>query len=189
MRFKGIAEFQRKLNRIGGTELRRAASSALNKTGGIARTRIIKGVSASAKVPVNQVRKRVTLEKSKVKTLKIVLKGYARPISLVALIRNPEADKGRRRRQSLRVNKKVYPEAFIRVGLKGKLHVFERNGKKGRQGKGRWAKNKNLERLDKVGIEIRKTVEQVFPKVQVRVYNSEFRRLFAHEYKFRLSRL
>ncbi|MBJ7555390.1 phage tail protein [Marinomonas spartinae] len=189
MKLKGIDKFQRKLKRIGGTELRRAASSALNKTGALARTRIIKGVAASAKVPVGQVRKRVYLARSTARTLKIVQIGYARPISLVALIRNPMPDQGQRRKRQLRVNKKAYPNAFIRQGVGGKTQVFERNGKKGRQGKGRWAKYKNLERLDKVGIEIQPTVEKVLPKVQRRVYNANFRRLFAHEYNFRLSKL
>lgn len=189
MKLKGVSEFQRKLRRIGGGEMRRAASSALNKTGALARTRIIKGVASAEKVPVGQVRKRVCLARSTVKTLKIVQIGYARPISLVTLIRNPSPDQGQRRKRSLKVNKKVYPNAFVRTGKNGKTHVFERNGKKGRQGKGRWAKYKNLEKLDKVGIEIQPTVEKVLPKVQIRVYNSDFRRLFAHEYNFRLSKL
>jgi hypothetical protein len=189
MRLKGVAEFQRKLKRIGGTEMRRAASSALNKTGALARTRIIKGVASTEKVPVGQVRKRVYLARSTAKTLKIVQIGYARPISLVTLIRSPSPDQGQRRKRTLKVNKKSYPNAFVRTGSNGKTHVFERNGKRGRKGKGRWAKYKNLEKIDKVGIEIQKTVENVLPKVQIRVYNSEFHRLFAHEYNFRLSRL
>lgn len=189
MKLKGINKFQNKLKRIGGIEMRRAASSALNKTGSLARTRIIKGVASSVKVPVSQVRKRVYLSRSNVRTLKIVQIGYAKPISLVALIRNPSPDTGRRRRRALRVNKKTYPEAFIRTGKNGKVHVFERNGKKGRQGKGRWAKYKNLDRIDKVGIEIQPTVEKVLPKVQRRVYQSDFRRIFAHEYNYRLSKL
>lgn len=189
MKLKGISQFQNKLKRIGGTELRRAASSALNKTGALARTRVIKGVASAEKVPVGQVRKRVYLARSTAKTLKIVQIGYARPISLVALIRNPSADQGRRRKRVLRVNKTAYPDAFIRQGTGGKVHVFQRNGQTGRKGKGRWAKYKNLERIDKVGIEIQTTVKTVLPKVQRRVYNSDFRRLFAHEYNFRLSKL
>lgn len=189
MKLKGMADFQRKLKRIGGTELRRSGSSALNKTGALARTRIIKGVSATAKVPVGQVRKRVYLARSTAKTLKIVQIGYAKPISLVALIRNPKADQGRRRKRTLKVNRVAYPNAFMREGAGGKVHVFQRNGKTGRQGKGRWAKYKNLERLDKLGVEIQPTVEKVLPKVQRRVFDSNFRRLFAHEYNYRLSKL
>lgn len=189
MQVKGVAELQRKLNRLGGSELRGAAVSALNKTGAMARTRIIRGVAKQARVPVSTVRKRVYLVKAKRGDLKIVQMGYARPVSLMSLIRNKNPDEGRRRRRKLRVNKQTYPNAFIRKGSNGKTQVFERNGRMGRQGKGRWAKYKNLERLNRIDIPIQKPVEDVLPKVNRRVYRSEFMRLFQHEYSFRLRKL
>lgn len=189
MQVKGVSDLQRKLNRLGGGELRRAASSALNKTGAMARTRIIRGVAKQAKVPISTVRKRVYLVRARSGDLKIVQMGYARPVSLMSLIRNKQPDEGRRRRRKLRVNKKTYPNAFVRKGRNGNVQVFERNGQKGRQGKGRWAKYKNLEKLSRVEIPIQKDVKQVLPKVNRRVFDSEFRRIFAHEYSFRLRRI
>lgn len=189
MKLKGVAEFQRKLRRIGGTEMRRAASSALNKTGALARTRIIKGVASSLKVPVGHIRARVYLSRASAKKMTIVQIGYSRPINLIDLMRNQAPDVGRRRKRKLRVNKKVYPNAFVREVQSGKVFAFERNGKRGRKGKGRWAKNKNLEKLDVLKIPIHREVEKVLPKVNERVYRQHFRRLFAHEYNFRLSKL
>ena len=189
MKLKGINQFQNKLKRIGGTELRRAASSALNKTGALAKTRIIKGVGASTKIPSSLVRKRVFLSRASAKKMTIVQIGYSKPIQLVDLIRNPKADIGQRRKRRLRVNKKVYPNAFIRELQSGKILAMERTGKMGRQGKGRWAKYKNLEKIDSVTIPIHRKVAEILPKVNERVYRQHFRRLFAHEYNFRLSKL
>lgn len=186
---KGVTDLQRKLNRLGSTELRRAASSALNKTGALARTRIIRGVAKQAKVPVSTVRKRVYLVRARSGDLKIVQMGYARPVSLMSLIRNKQPDEGRRRRRKLRVNKQTYPNAFVRRGSNGNVQVFERNGKLGRQGKGRWAKYKNLEKLSRVEIPIQSEVNEVLPKVNRRTFNNEFMRLFQHEYSFRLRRI
>lgn len=190
MKLKGMADFQRKLKRIGGTEMRRAASSALNKTGALARTRIIRGAAKATTVPIGLMRKRVFLARASAKNMTIVQTGYSRPISLIDMVRTVKADVGQRRRRRLRVRGKVYPHAFIReMPSSGKILAVERNGKKGRQGKGRWAKYKNLEKIDAVTIPIHRKVNEILPNVNQRVYQQHFRRLFAHEYNFRLSRL
>lgn len=189
MQVNGVAAFRRKINRMVTTEVKRAGVSALNKTVTTSRVQLMARTVKAKKVPLKQVKKRVFITRATAKTLKVVLVGYAKPISLVTLIRNPIPDQGRRRKRKLKVNKKTYDKAFLRTGQNGKVHVFERNGKRGRKGSGRWAGNKNLERLDKVSIEIHRELEKQLPAIQRQVYRQNFHRLFAHEYNFRLSKL
>lgn len=188
MQLTGATDLRRKLKKMPSV-VRSAGASALNKTVSRARVRVIKAVSDAKKVPQKQVKRRVFIARATAKNLKVVQVGYAKPISLVTLIRNPVADTGRRRKRKLRVNKQTYDTAFLRTGKNGKIHAFERNGKRGRQGKGRWASNKNLERLDKVSIPIQDEVEKQLPTIQLRVFRDDFRGLFAHEYNFRKNKL
>lgn len=188
MQLTGATDFRRKLKKMPSV-VRGAGASALNKTVSKARTQLVRVVSASKQVPQKQVKRRVFIARATARQLKVVQVGYAKPISLVTLIRKPVADTGRRRKRKLRVNKQTYDEAFIRQGKNSKVHVFARNGQRGRQGKGRWAGNKNLERLDKVSIPIQAEIEKHLPAIQLQVYRQDFRRVFAHEYNFRKNKL
>lgn len=173
-----IKSYIRKLGKISRIEVPRANASALNKAGGLVKTRTVRGVSKATKVPLKEVRKRTYFSRANAKKQRALLKVYAKPVPASRLLTKGQiANKlgTGTNNQGVRAKGYMWQGAFIQKGANGNVHVFKRKG----------AARLPLERID---IDIDKAVQRITPVVARRVMKSDYRRLLQHELNFRLQK-
>jgi len=166
---KDIKRYASRLSSYKNRDVRQAAATALSKTTAKAKTRSIRGIAKSTKLPVNIIRRKIYVKRAKVSRLRAALKAYRTPVSLMRL--RPKQTSRRRRNGGVRAGKHFVRGAFI---VNGK-QVFKRIGK------GRLP-------IEVQRIKIEKVVEEVSITVCKRVMKQEFKRIMLHELKYRLSK-
>jgi hypothetical protein len=166
---KDIKRYADRLSSYKDRDVKQAAATALSKTAAKAKTRTIRGVSKSAKLPAKIIRRKIYVKKAKVSRLRAALKVYRNPVSLMSL--KPKQTARKRKNGGVRAGKHFVRGAFI---VNGK-QVFKRRGKARLP-------------IDVQRIRIQRIVEEVSITVSKRVLKQEFKRLMLHELKFRLSK-
>lgn len=186
-----IADLTQKLDSIKSVEVPRAAASALNKTAQAARTRTVRGIAKSIKVPQKHVRKRVYLGKARSQKLKSRIRTYYRGIALIDL---KPTDRGRggwktRRGQGVKAGSHVYSDAFVAMGRHSKKHVFRRTGKTSMvDRKGSKSGSYKYHHVEVVRIGLRRHVDVIAPKAAKRELQQNFPKRLRHDLAWRLSK-
>lgn len=173
-----IKSYISKLGKINSIEVPRANASALNKVGGLSKTRIVRGVSKQAKVPQKEVRKRTYLSRANAKRQRAFLKVYARPVTAAKLLTKGQIAKKLgtgTNKQGVTAKGHVWLGGFIQKGPKGNVHVFQRKG----------SSRLPLERSE---VAIDRAAKRITPIVVSRVMRSDYRRLLQHDLDFRLKK-
>lgn len=173
-----IKSYIRKLRKIDQIEVPRANASALNKVGGLSRTRTVKGVSKQTRVPAKEVRKRTYFSRANAKKQRALLKVYSKPVPASRLLTKGQiANKlgTGTNKKGVRAKGYMWRGAFIQKGNNGNVHVFQRKG----------SARLPIERVD---IDINKPVQRITPVVVRRVMKSDYRRLLLHDLDFRLKK-
>lgn len=173
-----IRKISRRLNQIAAQDVPRATSSALNKVAKKIRTRVVRGVAKSEKLPNKVINKKVFIRRSTVRTQRAVMTVYRGDVSVIRLIRSATIQRRMgtgTNRQGITVRGRKFPGAFINTTRKGAVHAFKRKGA---------ARNP----IGVVKIPINKAVDRVAPKVAERVHRSDFLTETRRELTFRLQR-
>lgn len=174
---KQIKKLEGKLKKISKIEIPRAGSSAINKTLAKAKTRVIRGVSKSLKLPQKPIRKRVFVGRSSVKTQKGRLAHYRSAVPVVSLLTPGQIAKAPPRgtnRKGVKAAGRQFDGAFVNR-VKNGFQVMQRKGQ------ARYP-------ITVLKIPIQKVVDDVTPKVVARVAKSEMPRIYKQDLKFRLQK-
>ena len=171
-----IKRYIRKLGRISRTEVPRANASALNKVGGLVKTRVVRGISKETRVPQKEIRKRTFLTRANPRRQRAFFKVYPKPVPAVKLLSKGQiANKlgtGTSRR-GVRAKGYQWGGAFIQRGINDNPHVFRRKG----------SARLPLERID---VNIGGPAEGLAMTVSKRLMKSDYRRLLQRDLQFRL---
>lgn len=173
-----VARLSKKLLAISAKDVPASTSSALTKTARKVKTRVVRGVAKSEKLPNKVISKKVFTRPSTVRTQKSRITIYQKDVSVVSLLSRATISKkmgtGTNRR-GVTVRGRNFPGAFINPGSGGKVQVFSRLGRK----------RKPL-RAEKITIS--DSINRIAPVVTRRVYQKEFLPEVKRELKFRLDR-
>ncbi|MGH1371137.1 MAG: phage tail protein [Cellvibrionaceae bacterium] len=158
------------MRQINDRELPKAASSALNKAVAKVRTRTVRGVSKRTRIQSKHIRKRFHISRSNVRNMKAKMTGYQRAIPVSSVARSPARGK------KVRALGKLYQGAFYNTTKRGgRLHAFQR-------------KSDSRYPIDVVKIEIKKDIDDIFPKVSARVMGAEYQALMRRELIYRIKK-
>ena len=168
---KDVKRYAARLNSYKNRDVRQAAATALNKTAAKAKTRTIRGVSKSAKLPAKMIRPKVYITKAKVGRIRAALKVYRDDAILSSKYLKLKQSARKKKGGGVRVGKRFIKGAFI---VKDKF-VFKRKG----------AARLPIE-IQRVPLS--KIMDSVAITASKRVIKRDFKRLMLHELKFRLAK-
>lgn len=173
-----IKSYIKKLRNISRIEVPRANASALNKVGGLVKTRVVRDVSQQTRVPQKDIRKRTYFSRASAKKQFALLKAYAKPVPASRLLTKGQIASrmgtGTNKR-GVRAKGYEWAGAFIQRGNNDNVHVFRRKGS------ARYP-------IEKIDVDIDKPLSNILPKTTRQVMRSDYRRLLERDLKFRLSK-
>lgn len=175
---KQIRRLERKLQRYRTVEVARASSSAINRVTKMVRTEVVRKVSKGEKLPAKAVRRKTFIKRSTAKSQRATFTAYTTDVSVAGLMRpstlKSKAGRGTSRK-GVRAAGRTFPGAFINPGANGRLMVYQRKGK---------ARHP----IQVVKISIREPVRRAVPSISQRLMRTDYRRLYANDLKFRVSK-
>ncbi len=189
-----VQRLNRKIQRMADTELKRASSSALNKTTAKIRTRVVRGVSKETRIPGKHIRKRVHIRRSTARTQYARITVYRKDIPLISLGAAKTVMKGQgvadiargkngrfsqrqfRGNTAIRVGNKTYKDAFINRTKNGRWHIMRR-------------KSGARYPVEVLKLPISQQVDRITPTVARQVMKADYGRLLRHELEYRARKL
>lgn len=165
----------KKLHRMAAIEGPRAVSSALNKTGALIQTQVVKDVSKDSKIPQKIIRRKAFIGKSTARKQRTTISMYRTGVPLISLatgknsIQEPAPG-------WISVKGFFVERGFInRVRKTGKKQVFQR-------------KNSKRYPIDVVRVNIQRVVDTSMPKQTALKMRNEFPRLLKRDLEYRITR-
>lgn len=188
---RDIKTLRRKLEQVSTTAVPRAVNRALNIVAPRAKRQGVNQLAADVNLPKAPVNKKVFVRRSTPKVLEAVVNAYTRPVNVVSLIRlaTLQSRKGRgTNARGVTVRGRTFRGAFINVSPEGNYQVYQRQGFKRPQKKGRYA-GKVREEVDTVVIPIQGPARAIFPKVAKRLMRTDFPVELRRDLQFRLDKV
>lgn len=165
----------KKLYNLASVEGPRAVSSALNKTGALTQTQVVKDVSKDSKIPQKIIRRKAFIGKSTARKQRTTISMYRTGVPLISLatgknsIQEPAPG-------WISVKGFFVERGFInRVRKTGKKQVFQR-------------KNRLRYPIDVVRVNIHQIVDTSMPKLTAQKMRDDFPRLLRRELEYRITR-
>jgi len=196
-----VARLDAALAGIARQDVPRGVASALNKTGGVVKTRTIRGVAKKERIQQKLIRRQVYVKRATAKRQVATVRAYTRGINMIHLKPRDSGRGGWSKRRGKGVRARGghhFPEAFIAKGKNGKPQVFERTGKITRRqktaagfrrhGAGAAGGGAKYHHVDVIRLPIRRAIESIAPVAAAREMKSNFEKRLAHEIDWRLKK-
>lgn len=164
-----------KLHKMASIEGPRAVSSALNKTGALIQTQVVKDVSKDSKIQQKIIRKKAFIRKSTAKKQRTTISMYRTGVPLISLATGKNAIQ-EPAHGFISVKGFFVERGFInKVKRTGQRQVFQRAGRK------RYP-------ISVVRVNIQRIVDVSMPKRVSQKMNTDFPRLLRRDLEYRITR-